>query len=62
MGLRKKKFFLIVLYAQNLVIVLLPGIFAHLNLYIKSKKHKNEHLDYYTTTSLVIMLNSYKNR
>ena len=62
MGLRKKKFFLIVLYAQNLVIVLLSGIFAHLNLYIKSKKHKNEHLDYYTTTSLVIMLNSYKNR
>ena len=60
--LRKKKFFLIVLCAHTLIIVLLFGIFAHLNLYIKSKKYKNGHLDNYTTTLLVIMLNSYKNQ
>ena len=56
--LRKKKFFLIVLYTQNLIVVLLFGIFAHLNLYIESEKYKNWHLDYYTTTSLMIMLSS----
>ena len=37
--LRKKKFVLIVLYTQNFIIVLLFGIFAHLNLYIKLKKN-----------------------
>ena len=37
-ALRKTKFLLIVLYTQALIIVLLFGIFAHLNLYIKSKK------------------------
>ena len=36
--LGKNKFFLIVLYIQTLIIVLSFGIFAHLNLYIKSKK------------------------
>ena len=55
---RKKNFFLIVLYIQTLINVLLFGIFAQQNLYIKSKKYKNEHLDYHTTTSLVIILNS----
>ena len=39
--LRKKKFFLIVLCAHTLIIVLLFGIFAHLNLYIKSKKYND---------------------
>ena len=57
MGFKEKKFFLIVLYTQTLIIVLWFGIFAHLNLYMKLKKYKNDHLDYYTTTSLVIMLN-----
>ena len=47
-----------VLYTQTLIIVRLVGIFAHLSLYTKSKKYKNGHLDYYTTTSLVIILNS----
>ena len=36
--LREKKFFLIASYTQTLIIVLLFGIFAHLNLYIKPKK------------------------
>ena len=35
-----------------------PLAWAHLDLYIKSKKYKNEHLDYCTKTSLAIMLNS----
>ena len=30
----------------------------HLNIYIKLEKYRNGHLDYYTTTLLVIMLNS----
>ena len=61
MGFRGKKFFLIVLYIQTYLIVLLFGIFAHPNLYIKSKKKtkkKNGHLDYHTTALLLIMQNS----
>ena len=40
--LRTKKFFLIVLYIQTYLIVLLFGIFAHPNLCIKSKKKKKK--------------------
>ena len=43
MSFKEKMFFLIVLYTQTLIIVLLFGIFAHRNLYVKSK---NGHLDY----------------
>ena len=35
----EKKFFLIVLYTQTFINILLFGIFAHLNIYIKSKKN-----------------------
>ena len=59
MGFKGKKFLLIVLYTQTLIIVLLFDIFAYLNLYMKSKyKKKEAALDYYTTPLLVIMLNS----
>ena len=59
MGFKGKKFLLIILYTQTLIIVLLFDIFAYLNLYMKSKYKKQEAaLDYYTTTLLVIMLNS----
>ena len=54
----EKKFFLIVLYTQTFINILLFGIFAHLNIYIKSKKTQKTGLYYYTKTSLVIMLNS----
>ena len=42
--LRKKNFFLIVLHTQTLIIVLLFGIFAHLNLYTISKKIQKQAL------------------
>ena len=38
MRFKEKKFFLIVLHTQTLIIVLLFGTFAHPNLYIKSKE------------------------
>ena len=47
MGFKGKKFLLIVLYTQTLIIVLLFDIFAYLNLYMKSKyKKKEAALDY----------------
>ena len=45
MGFKGKKFLLIVLYTQTLIIVLLFDIFAYLNLYMKSKYiKKKQHL------------------
>ena len=44
--LRKKKFFLIVLYTQTLIIVLLLGVSAHLNLCIKSALLHNNFVNY----------------
>ena len=52
MGFKEKNSFLIVFYTQILIIVVLFGIFDHLNLYVKSEKYKNRHF-HYTTTSVV---------
>ena len=41
----KKKFSLIVLYTQTFINILLFGIFAHLNIYIKSKKKYKKRAD-----------------
>ena len=58
MGFKEKEVLLNSFVYSNFNSCPLFDIFAHLNLYTKSKKYKNGHSDYYTTTSLVIILNS----
>ena len=62
MGFKEKEVLNSFVCTQTFIIVLVFDIFANLDLRIKSKKYKNGYLDYYTTTSLVIMLNSSKIR
>ena len=62
MGFKEKEVLDSFVCTQNFIIVLVFDIFANLDLHIKSKKYKNGYLDYYTTTSLVITLNSSKIR
>ena len=59
MGFNKQEVLLNDFFTQNLIIFFLFDIFVRLNLSIKLKKRKSGHLDYYTTTLLVITLIDY---